>query len=764
MTPALRSPIPCGLVWNTALPFDITDGLNLLSVGQVIREITIQPTAYRGLIILCELDRTDTGHPVSMHEFYGIQLAKRLRKLGLVVPILFLSLLPRAKVFGNKLDRGIINAIGHSFMQLPSTPNQWLERIDDLLRLNPIELYDIVQNYCSDAGTARMILHSLPGMFKTASNGQDERHALRGVLQQLYDLFLQDSKGALIDFDLRFATITAANIRNAVRFVESRGEELIEFHAQDTADSQPLAPVGHWKLLLLDDEIDQSSHLLQELTSRRVQCMTARTVDEAQSLLTQDHAAQGLVSVVVSDYRLETMEDGVTIHQTRQGYSFLYELSQGQLPRMDSAAKIPAAQPYFRLVALSALPRKFLMRSFSHYGMRVEIFSKKDYLQNEATIKLLCDRLIEIGNEQWESTSRLLRITAETWKHFDPFYRYHRNSATYSKYEAIIGNRATLYCNGILQDETPFQLNGYTSLNFDAEKAAPSNPKYFSLFLDKMVCRRVAIWYSVTHNTTDIVEIHKIIKGQNYTGQEKSTTAKNQINTHLALPIDQFPWNMTIEERNWLLHDMGVTDYIGTEAAEQALLHSMSRDLHAWLRQESIEETILSSGDFQNFHMGERFLFGGNFTILRAFLQQLFIEIKGQENLRHSLRKILIRISGEIEKNPDTRNTAKLLRYLQVLLRQLQYYKTVSAHETVCVNSEEVFYREIVAGACRKIPTGEVIAFQTNALLFYHDPSLSESKKRYVSVDNWVKGLLDYHREQTKALLEIGISFDENRY
>ncbi|NKQ38835.1 MAG: hypothetical protein HF967_05075, partial [Methanosarcinales archaeon] len=300
-----------------------------------------------------------------------------------------------------------------------------------------------------------------------------------------------------------------------------------------------------WSILFLDDEIDKSHNLIVELEKQVEKVYCVQNVIDAENILKRN-VEEGLhISLVVSDYRLFETDKPLKVHQPKQGYKFLMETS--------------TEYPYLGLVAFSSLSRKFLLQSFKRMGMRVDVYSKKDYFISDTTLKILVDEFVDKGNEAFDAIVRLPRLSSPNWKNFEPFYAYHRRSLDYLADEQYISNKAKSYCINHQEGNTFFDLTDYTT-ELKGKSKTPDNPKFFKEYLEKMICRRSILWYSRVYSSEPInspKEIIEFLQGTNYNSQMSENTPTNQINTNLALRLTEYPWNTTIEEKEWLINQMG---------------------------------------------------------------------------------------------------------------------------------------------------------------------------------------------------------------
>lgn len=735
-------------IWNnTNFKADLSNlygEKNVLSNPEIFRLKKEDLNRYSALIILCEFNGVTQSE--KLQEMQGIDLAKKFRRNGINVPIIFTSFLSRNQVYANKLERGIINTIGHSFIQLPCTLQQLQEESSKIQSLNELEMYDIVHNYCSLGGIIKMLLHSLNGLQSAlnndSNNAESIKEKIRNAIVQAYQVFNKSANPVLVEFDSRFKDLTSTNLNEAIRFVENMGIELTELYATDGEISSELKAKGIWKLLLLDDEITEEHLLINKLKERDVQVICSRDAQEAESIVENETS----LSLIISDYRLENEVNGLKIHQSIQGYQFLKQISDGR-------------PGYLRLAALSSLPRKFLMESFKHYGLRVGIYSKKDYLENEATIHLLCDEWVEIGNENAEAITRTPRITSDNWVYFEPFYWYHRNSVNYSANENYINQKAKEYCEGVKENKFPFLLTGYTSLNLEGSKAKPSNEKYFQIYQQKCICRRVAIWYTQYNKAWQLRDVHKIIKGNEYTGEEKETTAKNQINSNLALSLNEYPWNMTIEEKHWLMYQMNISEIDKIEKQETAVLKLVSQNLKEWLIENNLTEDILTNKEFENFVINSKERYGANFKMFKSFLYRLYAFIIGKDELIQDLQKLIINWQSQTNQIKYSANTLKFESYLEYIRKRLMLTKSIKKDAKVKISTQEEYYKDIVKEALSAIPSHERNEFPTSALMFYH--SLGTDSDSLKTKHDWVKALLEFHAHQIAEFLGHDVSYDD---
>ncbi len=704
---------------------------------------------YDGILILCELNRNDKNESINMRDLYGIKLAQSLRLKGITAPILFTSFLSRKQVYNNKPEREIINTIGHDFIQLPVHINKFIGSVKKIKPLTDLELYDIQNSYCRKDGMIRELTHRLSNIkyfdFKIKSK-EEIKLDIEKAVYSIADLYNENPNIFLNGLWNKHCEVNEKNINEVISKIGAYGEDIIR-EKSPVSISDVTSNNKRWELLWLDDEASSDHKLMSYLKEKHVKAILCSSGEVAVKYLEEDFRKDNKVGVVLTDYRLYEIVNEVKVHQKIQGYTFLKNIA-------DSGKMI-------RLAALSALPRKFLLHSFKNFNIRTEIFSKRDYLEDDNTIRVLCDELIEIGNENEEAILRLPRITSEYWKFFEPFYAYHRNSNDYYNNENYISEKSKIYCEGLIQNdhEYKFQLTGYTvALGRDMptteareknnsklkdqkrkggkkysieEKLStykdPSKGKYFDEFINKMICRRVAIWYTQHNPSYSLRDVHRILKGKNYLGTETDLAAKNQINTNLALKLSEFPWNMTIEEKNWLVYEMKMIGINEKEKQEDTLLAFFSNQIVGWLEQHEEFSKLFSNKRINTF--GE----------VRKILNQVAVNIHEHLGILDSLLSLVTACKTEIYKIAPaeeyrTETVLSFEKYLELLVNRLRRIKKLPVISSLASDDWEELKSRITKEALKKLTSiNDRQTLESIAWLFFYE--LKENNKTF-SNDN----------------------------
>jgi hypothetical protein len=513
--------------------------------------------SFDAIVVLCELEWSVNGE-TNKQQLAGIDMVKALRSNKKVtLPVLFVSFLTLADI--SIAEREIVTAVGHGFLRLPVEPDDLeaairreFERNGRLRRLSEMELMDIRSFYCSKEGMLSRELHDLNNYISRTIT--DENHdtiyqELEEVIQKIHDLFLADAGNALIAFQMAFPTLTKENIAKAIDKIRATGEALSKvYNDKQTGPLEPLgfAEIYPWSVLLLDDQICEDHELVAQMRANHISVLCASDAETATMLLKADWETENRIMVVIADYRLYETTDGVKRHQKVQGYEFL--------------KAIASSDHLIRLVAFSNLQRKFLFATFSNYNVRTEVKSKTDYLASPETIQLFCEEIIDMAVENLDAIEAMPAKCAGFDKYLKTAYKAFRMHPSYKKREENISLTAKEYADEInaqLKDGLDVRIGAIPHIKSPLAKIQKDNEAYFNRFQDYLVARRIALWLYAAGKKGLITRFDSRRIVEILTDQPYPTEAYRQVlSTNLGLSLDDFPQNITIEERRWLQYEM----------------------------------------------------------------------------------------------------------------------------------------------------------------------------------------------------------------
>lgn len=513
---------------------------------------------FSSLIVLCELEWFGNGTAANRQHLQGIEIVKELRrKHDLKIPVLFVSFHSLADIFN--AEREILTAIGHDFYQLPALPQDFKTFITKefgdngtIRKLSVMELNDIKSFYCSKEGILQHELHALNIYLDyniTPDNHDSTFEVLQNSIRNIHDLFLVDYTIPLSEFNAGYNTLTKENITDAVMEVKRIGEDLLKTYSEKTNDFAGDGKVKkdfRWKVLLLDDQINEQHELVQQMKVNHIKVICVDNAPEAKKILLKDWKTENSIMVVIADYRLYENTKGVKRHQKIQGYQFLKDIA--------------TSDHLVRLVAFSGLQRKFLLNSFIHYNIRTEVKSKTDYLSSEHKRQEFCEEIIGWAEENMEVIEALPSKCAGFEKSLKGAYKEFRMHPDYNKMESMVSLTAKEYVYEIQQqigDGEEIRIGAIDNIKSPLAKTKKDQEAFFKRFQNYLVARRIALWLYASNKRGLAVNIDSRKIAEILTDQKYPTDAYRQIlSTNLGLSLDDFPKNITIEERRWLHYEM----------------------------------------------------------------------------------------------------------------------------------------------------------------------------------------------------------------
>ncbi|GAB3507417.1 hypothetical protein [Emticicia fontis] len=531
-------------------------GLDLIK-GQLYR--------YTHLIVLCELNWSITDETVSRLDFAGIQTVKALRSENeMDLPVMFLSYVDLATIVSD-LDREIILTIGHDLLQLPASPEDINFAITKafgegkrLKKLSPMEASDIKNFYCSKEGALEHLLHSLD-QYRVVTVTQENKKKIESELEQailkIHTLFSADPSQKLMEWQCMSEDILKADMNKLIDKIVKIAEGLQ--HRYD--DGVHVGPGLHvragypWTVIFLDDEIDHNHKIIKALLRRGVRVLCSDNAHDAKKHFIESMTSSQRPMVVIADYRLTEVCGMVRKHQKVQGYQFLKEIA--------------GTDHLIRLVAFSNMKRKFLMSSFHHFNIRTVIKSKKDYLTDDQ-IEIFCNEIIALAEENYEAETLMPSGTSPSQQILFDAYKMYRMHPAYEEMERQTSFTAKDICD-FLQEQIDtgqeLEIGPIAHIKSPLVKFRKNEQSYFRRLQDYLVARRIALWLYAINKTIrgpgwdskeTIRQIAELLAGKKYAPE--SDFYRGIMNTNLGLTLEDFPFNIMVEERYFLHYEMGL--------------------------------------------------------------------------------------------------------------------------------------------------------------------------------------------------------------
>jgi len=495
------------------------------------------------LIVLCELDWTSKSEKVQLQQCSGIDLVKELRRdHDLKAPVLFVSFLPLEYIFN--AEREILTSIGHNFAQLPIAPDKFHQYFRFNRKLSSTELRDVQLFSCSPKGIVSSKIHQIQGLANQTNqlNPKALKEQMIQCIKDIHNVFHSNADEKISFFCSQFELINNENINQALRMIELVGKDLIDKYVSLNNGKFTTLKKKPWRILLLDDEIDENSEFVKEL-SKVVDVVCTSTADEAMNELKNDNQIRGEIVLIITDYRLNEKQAKTITQQKTQGYTFLHEVGELYQSRLLSA------------IVFSGMPRQFLFETFHTYKIRTEIFSKSDYkLNDSAALELLISRIIEKGDENYEALIAL-PLASDGWRDYlHDTYLLYRNQKDYYSRETKICEECALWIEEFRNGNSP--LTPMIKADVFKPLKNDTTAKTIERFEAFYKTRRLAQYLNLYFEDKDYIDVQsKIIEHLGNFSKETSydtpESKRRFFSQKLGFKRDEFPFGATIEELRW---------------------------------------------------------------------------------------------------------------------------------------------------------------------------------------------------------------------
>lgn len=522
-----------------------------LAIADVVNGIIDKK--YTAIIILCEINKYEKAGAVNRQALYGIELAKQLRMRGISLPIIFTSFLSRKQLLQQHPQSEILKFVGHGFVQLPASPQNFEDEAGKLETLTPLALKDIQLFACHPDGIINAKIHQLTYLSEklTSSGPAYVKQELITCIKDVFATFQENSESFATEFENKFSVINKTNVENAIKAVVDIANDQIKVYKRKMGEPVVNVGIKPWKLLLLDDEIGKESKLVKALEDNGVSVLCCNHASEAIKALEKDDTLRGKIPVFITDYRLfEQAGDGVLVQQKMQGYDFLLEVETKFYSRAITA------------IVYSGMARQFLLDNLNNFKIKTEKYSKNDFKVSDAgAINYLVSRVIELGDKNYE-TLLAFPLGNQGWKnHLHQYYLQYRNLPDYETRER---RDVCDYCKEWL-DKFRKNLNPPTPMikgdSFQA-KLKDSEEQTMNRFIAYYKTRRLAqylfLYFEFKKSENSRNEVAAVLM-PGYKSDIKQTSINGFFSQVLGLSVTEFPFGATIEELYWFEHSMGIT-------------------------------------------------------------------------------------------------------------------------------------------------------------------------------------------------------------
>ena len=505
----------------------------------------------------------------------AIEYVKYLRRVEKYSEAVIFSSFHSANQILEKANTQIITTIGHGFLQLPYTQEQYDAVSKETDPLNDIQLQDIIINFCRIRSAITEGFHIFKGRLREVKGLDIE---LAEKVKLITEEFTKFEKELIRDVGKypeiiaefkRVISLFKADDIDSIDSIDLENEETFsKYLPADEIDKEELIREKKgWKILFLDDKPSELDSILKVLAERCIDYEIATTIQEAKAFIEADKQSNK-ISVVVSDYRLfEADAKGISKPrmQKEQGYDFLIWLAK--------------QDRYNAMMALSGLSKWFLLESFRKKSIDVKVYSKTGL--NAGAAKFFVDDIEYLGSQveqvvlsqpkatNWrKDTVKQEKITNYALK---PYYVFHRNSNEYLTVENSINQQAEKVARELefaIDKSSDFNFASLVSIQGNATKTMKGEiENEYPDFQLKLLQRRV--FYYLLLKGFDKDAISKMLHTGD-TQSEMSESMIKQVPSMLAIQTEtDIPYGLLVEEKYFLHHYMNLPIYNIAELMDQ---------------------------------------------------------------------------------------------------------------------------------------------------------------------------------------------------
>lgn len=439
-------------------------------------------------------------------------------------------------------DWNIMTFRGHEYVQIKDgeDPEIVCKKVAEKLEsLDDMELYDCVLNYCSLSSFFSFEYHSFKGQFdRVVSNPILSESEKLEKIKEISNKFFKKIKEVYRDFpriikefekNIFEVVNTATTLTEEIKNITEIKQEFFTRFINQEEDVEVIEPeYPNWKVLFLEDQIEEIQPLLMALDEVKVKYSVFKTFNEAKKEIEYDNVNQ--YSVIVSDYTLLDSEED---RKEPQGYTFLKWAS--------------TLNRHYVLMSLSGMFSGFKDEIKRIYGFKIEEGKK-------SKVGETLQKIVRLGDENYEALSSI--PVASEWKNVKEFYIHHRNDKNYEKNEAEINKIAEnvareLEVNIDQSGELTFSSSshwvGNTQTGFKGKNYF--NLKHFESFKKFLIQRRV--FYILFLKCCSKEVAIKLIQNGNINDEMSNADIKACLNK-LCITDQDIPHNLLVEEKFFL--------------------------------------------------------------------------------------------------------------------------------------------------------------------------------------------------------------------
>ena len=212
-----------------------------------------------------------------------------------------------------------MTAVGHDYLPLPSTPDEWIRNLAMMKPLNDIQLVDVIHNFCSVKGLVGEIFHRLKGEVRQLIGMQGLLEATEEIEYLIEQRFAEISDlvkpygEALREVEFIRNRLSPISHKNISIFLATEEAQILSLLPGDNGELLQLIEKNpkFWSVLILDDEPESLSNVVVVLKKRGIQKIHfAKSVPEAKNIIQKDILEGNRITVVflILDYLIKKIK------------------------------------------------------------------------------------------------------------------------------------------------------------------------------------------------------------------------------------------------------------------------------------------------------------------------------------------------------------------------------------------------------------------------------------------------------------------------
>ncbi len=506
---------------------------------------------FQSIFILAELK----WHNEILSNFYGIEIAQKLRLSDFIAPIFICSFVPEEYLV-KKRNYLILKSIGHYFIHLPTGLSMdWEIRV-----LDQMELVDIQSHYCDSAGIIKTIWHKKQEAI--IMNFLEGKNFIKGLLDDIRNIS-NLPEPIYSETEKLERELNEVDEVSFSTFLDERTDRIFLSHLEDITDQPVYSYKKGWEVLILEDKPNQVKKLKEKLEkiNDSLKVHLATSYIEAIKIISKDIFNK--ITIAIVDYRLEDSQGN---SKEKQGYSFISWLLK--------------ENRFTDIFVYSGQSRTTVLNTFQSFGIKPSYKRKTEVIGK--VLNDFIEEIVEKGNMMYSAL--LNQPRSGIWNHsLRVFYAHYRNHEDYILFESQISLEAKRYIkqldyfltlsvtaaengwfNRLLREGIlipPFKGVRKGQLR-DNKGKLPPKPKpfgeydeFFETFKIWLIIRRIVLWLKNQNGINDWKTIASLIFEGTFQTEKPDDKA---LMTYTCLSDDDYPSRILVEEKHWfqsIIHD-----------------------------------------------------------------------------------------------------------------------------------------------------------------------------------------------------------------